>query len=271
MKRARAAINSLIIKLVGDVVRMASRETRVNFALSLIADDVRRQSGLENWKLFHRIYMRFLKSYPMQPSIETLRTYGFYKMIGELKNVPGDIVECGVGRARYLVVFEYANQFFGLGRKVYGFDTFSGFPEAQENDIGIRVLEAGAIVGWESNSAHLARFVIETDSRSSESVVKDEQSISVVTIPGLFKDTLSTNLPDKIAFLHADADLYESTRDILAEALPRMSSGGWIVFDELHETERWPGVKKAVDEFCAPKGLFPQWIPELHRFGIQIP
>jgi len=271
MKRIRTTINSLAIQFIGDIMRMASHETRINFALSLIAEHVRRQPELENWKLFNRIYMRFLKSYPMQPSIETLRTYGFYRMLGELKNVPGDIVECGVGHARYLVVFEYANQFFALGRTVYGFDTFSGFPEAHENDIGLRVADAGSILGWESNSAHLARFVIETDRRASESVLKDVQSNSIITVSGLFKDTLAINLPDKIAFLHADADLYESTRDILREALPRMSSGGWIVFDELHETEKWPGVKKAVDEFCAPIGLIPQWIPELHRFGIQIP
>jgi hypothetical protein len=271
MKNITAKVNTLLIKFIGGIVGTASRETRINFSLALIADEVRSQSGLENWKLFNRIYGRFLKSYPMQPSIESLRTYGFYKLIGGLKNVPGDIIECGVGRARYLVVFEYANQFFGLGRTVYGFDTFEGFPAAHKKDIGLRVADEGSILGWESSSADLARFVIETDSRSRESVIKDVQAVSVVTVPGLFKDTLPANLPEKIAFLHADADLYESTRDILVEALPRMSSGGWIVFDELHETEKWPGVKKAVDEFCVPKKLFPQWIPELNRFGIQIP
>jgi hypothetical protein len=271
MKSVTTRLKTWLIKFIKEIMRKASRETRINFALSLITDDVHIHSGLENWKLFNRIYARFLKSYPMQPSIEGLRTYGFYKLIGELKNVPGEIVECGVGRARYLVVFEYANQFFELGRTVYGFDTFEGFPAAHKNDIGLRVANAGSISGWENNSADLARFVIETDSHSDESVIKDVNAISIVIIPGLFKDTLAANLPQKIAFLHADADLYESTRIILAEALPRMSSGGWIVFDELHETEKWPGVKKAVDEFCIPKKLFPQWVPELHRFGIQIP
>jgi len=266
-----ARVNTLLMEFVGKIVRRTSRETRINFSLALIADEVRSQSGLENWQLFNRIYGRFLKSYPMQPSIESLRTYGFYKLIGGLKDVPGDIVECGVGRARYLVVFEYANQFFGLGRAVYGFDTFEGFPAAHKNDVGLRVADPGSIVGWESSSADLARFVIETDSHSPESVIKDACAISVVTVPGLFKDTLPANLPEKIAFLHADADLYESTRDILVEALPRMSSGGWIVFDELHETKKWPGVKKAVDELCVPKKLFPQWLPELNRFAIQIP
>ena len=263
-------LNTLLMATIGKIVRMASRETRINFALSLIADEVSAQSGLENWKLFHRMYARFMKSYPMQPSIESLRTYGFFKILGSLKDVPGDIVECGVGRARYLVVFAYANAFFGLGRTVYGFDTFEGFPAAHRNDVGLRVAAASSIPGWERSSADLGQFVIEHDSHTHESVFKEGQVSPVVTVAGLFKDTLPASLPEKIAFLHADADLYESTRDILLQALPRMSSGGWIVFDELHETEKWPGVKKAVDECCAPKKLFPQWIPELHRFGIQI-
>lgn len=264
-------INSFIIKLIGVILKRASRETRVNFALSLISDDVQSHSGLENWKLFHRIYNRFMKSYPMQPSIESLRTYGFYKLIGELRNIPGDIVECGVGRARYLVIFEYANQFFKLGRTVYGFDTFEGFPSAHKNDVGKRVQQEGEIVGWESNSAGIARTVIEADKLAHESVMKDANPTTVVTVAGLFKETLPCGLPEKIVFLHADADLYESTRDILVNALPRMSPGGWIVFDELHETEKWPGVKRAVDELCVPQGLVPQWLPELNRFGIRIP
>jgi len=94
-------MKNFVIKILDAILKRASRATRINFALSLIADDVQSHSGIENWKLFHRIYQRFMKSYPMQPSIESLRTYGFYKLIGELKNIPGDIVECGVGRARY--------------------------------------------------------------------------------------------------------------------------------------------------------------------------
>lgn len=264
-------MKNFFVQILDAIIKKASSETRVNFALSLIAGDVQSLSGLENWKLFHRIYNRFMKSYPMQPSIESLRTYGFYKLIGELKNIPGAIIECGVGRARYLVVLEYANQFFKLGRTVYGFDTFVGFPAAHKNDIGLRVMKDGAIIGWETNSADIARTVIETDMLEHENVIQKSSTISIVTVPGLFKDTLPFNLPEKIAFLHADADLYESTRDILVYALPRMSSGGWIIFDELHETEKWPGVKKAVDEFCITQGLNPQWVPELHRLGIKIP
>ncbi len=75
-------VNTLLMAVIGKIVRMASRETRINFALSLIADEVSAQSGLENWKLFNRMYARFMKSYPMQPSIESLRTYGFFKNTG---------------------------------------------------------------------------------------------------------------------------------------------------------------------------------------------
>jgi len=57
---AIAIVKTLLLKFVGKIVRSASRETRVNFSLAILADEVRSQSGLENWKLFNRIYGRFL-------------------------------------------------------------------------------------------------------------------------------------------------------------------------------------------------------------------
>jgi len=260
-----------LLKSTRAILRRARPETRINFALSILQEEMQTQEATENWQLLNRIFQRFGKSYPLQPSREAVRTYGFFKILSDLKEVPGDIVECGVGRGRYLAVFAYANAFFQLKRKVYGFDTFTGFPDASLQDLGTRVTQLGTIGGWGDNSPDIVRCAIETDRNAPDSVFKTDLDSTVITVAGLFADTLPENLPGKIAFLHADADLYESTRDILTHALPRMASGGIIVFDELHETEKWPGVAKAVEEICTPQKLSPCWMEEMHRYVIYIP
>ncbi|MBL7860723.1 MAG: class I SAM-dependent methyltransferase [Cyclobacteriaceae bacterium] len=203
-------------------------------------------------------------------SHEVIRIHGFVSLLASLDKVQGDIVECGVGRGRFLTVFVYANTFYKLNKKVYGFDSFEGFPVASPEDFGTRVVKTEKISGWDDVTPEMIQYVVQSDqdgegSRSIGNSVKD-----VILVKGFFNQTLSYNLPDKIAFLHLDADLYESTRDALTHCLPRMVKGSIIVFDELHEKEKWPGVAKAVDEICTPQNLVPEWDAVLQRFVIKV-
>ena len=49
-----------------------------------------------------------------------------------------------------------------------------------------------------------------------------------------------------------DCDAYTSHIDSLNFIYPRMSTGGCIVFDDYNE-KKWPGAKKAIDEFFSDK------------------
>ena len=51
--------------------------------------------------------------------------------------------------------------------------------------------------------------------------------------------------------IHADADLYSSTKYLLEHLWPRLSVGGVVVFDEYDNTAEWPGEKLAADEYFA--------------------
>lgn len=63
------------------------------------------------------------------------------------------------------------------------------------------------------------------------------------------------NLPErKYRFVHIDVDLYQPTRDSLEYFYPRLCEGGVIVCDDYAHLQ-WPGAKKALDEYCNPRGI----------------
>ena len=249
--------------------KVFSPEIRLNLGLRLITEYLKDHSSVKGYEVRRRILDRFLKSYPVLYSHEAARVYGFFELLKGLKQVPGDLVECGVGRGRFLTIFAFANDFFELDKTVYGFDSFSGFPIASEEDFGTRVKHKEKISGWDDVEMEMIHHVLnhDVDAEGSKSLTQGN-SDSVKLIKGYFCDTLGDNLPAKIAFLHLDADLYQSTVDVLNACIPKMASGSVIVFDELHETEKWPGVHKAVEELCKPQGHFPVWDPALQRYKI---
>lgn len=65
---------------------------------------------------------------------------------------------------------------------------------------------------------------------------------------GVFPDTAFDLGNKHYCFVHADADVYQSTMDICKFFYPRLSPGGVIVFDD-YGYEGAPGCKAAVDKF----------------------
>ncbi len=70
--------------------------------------------------------------------------------------------------------------------------------------------------------------------------------------PGWFPDTADPVEDKTFSFVHADADVFPSTRDICKFFYPRLVKHGMIIFDDYgyHGT---PGAKKAVDQFFNDK------------------
>jgi hypothetical protein len=74
---------------------------------------------------------------------------------------------------------------------------------------------------------------------------------SFVFIKGWFEHTLPVeeNLPQKIAVLRLDGDLYSSTEVTLRYLAPRLSPGAYVIVDDY----ALAGAKRAVDEYFGPK------------------
>lgn len=231
----------------------------------------RHQNVEQRFKLIQESFTRQrMGTLSLVSSNEYGRAYGFFDLVGSLRDVEGDIVECGVGRGISFAYLVYAVALHKLDKTVYGFDSFAGFPPAAEQDLGSRVKEANRRPeGWTETSPEMIKAVFDHDLPLKDSLIA-VHPVNYKLIPGFFDQSLPGNLPPKIALLHADADMYPSTLAILTHGLPRMASGGVVIFDEYHE-ERWPGVRKAVEEICTPKGLQVEYFEKMRRYGLRIP
>lgn len=138
----------------------------------------------------------------------------------ELAPADGLILEFGVAQGSSI---NHLAKLFAP-HPVYGFDWFNGLPEAWCG------FPQGHFAGeplWVPANVRLVR--------------------------GLFEETLDDFLdllPDPVAFLHIDCDLYASTRTVLAKLERRIVPGSVIVFDEYHGYPAWrEGEFKAWMEF----------------------
>lgn len=226
----------------------------------------------DKYRLQHAFYNESrMRNLPMLCSGDYGRNYGFFWAVNQIADVEGEIVECGVGHGLSLASLTYATSYFALDKTVFGFDSFGGFPKATGEDMGSRIKNtADAAPGWTTTSPELVQSVFAADQLSDSSILK-KHPVQVKLIKGYFEGSLiPENLPSQIALLHADADMYASTKTILERCLPRMSRNGMIIFDEYHD-ERWPGCRKAADEICRENGLTIEFFDHVGRYGVRIP
>ena len=73
---------------------------------------------------------------------------------------------------------------------------------------------------------------------------------------GYMPDTFRGLESSQIAFVHIDVDIYRSILDSLQSVWPRLSVGGFIVFDD-YGFPSCPGARFAVDEFFSGKASVP--------------
>lgn len=77
-------------------------------------------------------------------------------------------------------------------------------------------------------------------------------------IQGYIPDSLQKFDGSPIAFLNLDLDLYQPTLDSLNYFFKYLLPGGVVLLDDYNgdsAEKKWPGVKKAVDEFCRINNL----------------
>jgi O-methyltransferase len=168
-------------------------------------------------------------------------------MLRMLENVPGDVVECGVGWGRSLLPLAILVRLEEKGRKVWGFDSFEGFPDPSPEDASPRNVQKGE---WKTDMLSVLKML-----RSSG---LDTEFINsrFTLIKGFFKESLESYRGDSVALLHIDVDLYQSYLDVLERLYPQVAPGGVIMFDEYANTMeylKFPGAKKAIDEYFKGK------------------
>jgi hypothetical protein len=186
-----------------------------------------------------------------------------YELFQKILNVNGSIIECGVHNGGGIFTWAILSSIFepvNHSRKVFGFDTFSGFSNLDDIDI---------VFGNEhSNNGGLA---VDSFDELIEGIelydnwrplghiqkIKLVKGDAIETIPNFLKN----NPQLVVAMLYLDFDVFKPTKIALELLFKRIPKGGLIVFDELNN-EMWPGETAALNEVI---GIFNL---EIKRFPI---
>lgn len=208
--------------------------------------------------LLRRLNVTFYFGTPLPVRTNFIRkTIGMHTLIKRIRDIPGSIVECGVGKGATFTILTY----LAKNRHIYGFDSFQGFPPPSAIDSSERDPKAGE---WDFLSGGEVVQILRATGFSAETIQK-----SVTIVPGFFKDTLKKYDGGNVAFLHVDVDLYESYRDVLEHFYTYMSPGGIILFDE-YQSEKWPGATRAIDEFVAKYGKTIEFEDSMQRYFVRM-
>jgi len=190
-----------------------------------------------------------LENFPKYVRRQQLKRFlALYEIFKLALPVKGSVVECGVFKgfgvmswAKLSAMLEPEN----LTRRIYGFDTFAGFPSISDRDANpVAAPHDGAL--FADSYEELQSLIAQYDQDRFLGHVNKVQLIKgnvVETVPAF----LESNPHLIVSLLFLDLDLYEPTQVALRHFLPRMPRGAVLAFDEL-DNPMWPGETLALLE-----------------------
>ncbi len=211
----------------------------------------------EKYSLPTQIKLDNFEKYVRRQSLARfLARYELFKMQMDIK---GSIVECGVHHGAGLMAWAKLSaglEPFALHRRIFGFDTFEGFPEIAAQDISAERNELSRIQGFRPEYdafAELQELIAEYDQNRVLN-----QYTKVFLIKGDATETIPRFIQEHpyllVSLLFLDFDLYKPTKIALEYFLPRMGKGSIIAFDEINNPW-WPGETKALIELIDLKNF----------------
>jgi hypothetical protein len=191
---------------------------------------------------FSELYRYFVHESKNQNSGDLGRFYLLLLNIARVlkDDIPGDFAEIGVYRGNTARILAQAAR--AGGRRLFLFDTFSGFDLADQADTN------NPSRAFANTSLDSVKNFIGTD--------------SVEYVVGRFPDSLSTaKIADSFAIVHLDCDLYQPTAAGIAHFYPRLSLGGLLILHD-YSSGHWRGCAQAIDVFLKDKPERPVLFPD---------
>ncbi len=145
--------------------------------------------------------------------VDIYRCYELWQLGNQLAATSGDFLEVGVWRGGTGCLLAKTAQ--GRKKQVFLADTFTGVVKTSSKDT--------TYTGGEHADT------------SEDIVLRLARSMSLDNISllkGIFPQDTAARVPGSISLLHCDVDVYESAKDIVKWATPRLSPGAVIVFDD---------------------------------------
>ncbi len=175
-------------------------------------------------------------------------------LMNEVKDIPGDIVECGVFKGTGIFTFLKLKRYLNPNsvKKIIGFDFFD--TESLVNSLSDQDKEAMSTLFEGRSFSHDESYKRFLESKIINSGFKDHE---FDLVKGDISKTMPAYLSDKpglkISMLYLDLDLADPTYDVLCSAWDRVSRGGIVVFDE-YAFHQW-SESKGVDKFFEDKDV----------------
>ena len=163
--------------------------------------------------------------------VDVWRCYELWSLVGELRDVPGALLEVGVWRGGTGSLMAARAAALGLDTRVYMCDTWKG------------VVKTGAVDRYYRDGKHddASRAIV-------EQLVARLGLDNVELLQGVFPDdTAAAVHDDAIRLCHIDVDVYQSAKDVFDWVWPRLPSQGIVVFDD-YGCPACPGVTEFVNE-----------------------
>ena len=223
--------------------------------------DAEAQEASKNKTCFDRnplSWEKKMENFPKYVRRQNMTRYlALYEIFKKVMPVKGSIVECGVFQgfgistwAKLSAILEPTN----FMRKIYGFDSFAGFPSISDKDRGAH----------ESQNVQAGQLFADSSEEIQELMSTHDSTRFLGHIPKveLIKGDATKTIPNFIeknphvlvSLLYLDFDLYEPTKVAIEHFLPRMPKGAIIAFDEL-DNSLWPGETLAMLETHAKSKL----------------
>lgn len=174
-----------------------------------------------------------------------LALYEVFKLVLPVK---GSVIECGVWRGFSLMAWAKLSTMLepeNLTRRIYGFDTFEGFPSVHDMDqSAFKSNERGELSS--DSYDELFQLIKEYDA---------DRFLGHIEKVELIRGDMAKTIPEFIerhqhlivSLLFIDCDLYEPTKTALEHFLPRMPKGAIVALDDL-DNPIWPGETLAILE-----------------------
>ncbi len=190
-----------------------------------------------------------LENFPKYVRRQQLKRFlALYEIFKLVLSVKGSVIDCGVFRgfsfmswAKLSAMLEPEN----LTRRVYGFDSFAGFPSVSEQDQN-RVTDVAVGDLRADSYQELQDLIAEYDR---------DRFLGHIDKVHLVRGDVSETIPQFVrdhphlivSLLFIDLDVYQPTKVALEHFLPRMPRGAVVAFDEL-DNPQWPGETLAAIE-----------------------
>jgi len=191
-----------------------------------------------------------MKSFPKYTQRQILtRFLAHYDIFKRILSVKGSIIECGVKTGKGLITWAKLSSILepiNISRRIYGFDTFKGYPSISKKDSTFYV-NSHKVGDMGSDYYDELKEIIK--------IYNSNRPLGHIEKVYLIKGDACKTIPQFIeknphilvSLLYINFDIYEPTSTAIKYFYPRIPKGGIIIFGEVDDLI-WPGETIAMME-----------------------